>query len=282
MNLQLYSEPANKSGGSGDDNKYLRDGGCDLMAFAEQLCVLIHGYDATLGHVEQILNNRQDMLNHALWVCGRLAMKDEESGETPGKGKQTILYAQPMRIEDSKWVSRHDPKDVENYINYFRGVAAKVADLIQETDNKSPYTSFVTGAQQALHSFNITTRAHKRTKKTSFRFSEQKEGRRATTVFLVVDPTRINAQRPVLGLLQWCMFTELKRHENKQRPVYLIADEATNFKLHDLDTLLTWGRGYGLRIHLILQSFSAFRKVYGKGALSTLLSETEIKQFLAG
>ena len=78
------------------------------------------------------------------------------------------------------------------------------------------------------------------------------------------------------------MFVELKRHKNHHRPVYLIADEAINFKLHDLGSLLTWGRGYGLRLHLIIQNLPAFRKVYGKDVLSTLLSETEIKQFLPG
>jgi type IV secretion system protein VirD4 len=98
----------------------------------------------------------------------------------------------------------------------------------------------------------------------------------------VADASRIKAQKPVLSLIQWCMFQELKRHQNKHRPVYLIADEATNFKIHDLGSLLTWGRGYGLRLHLVIQSFSAFRQVYGSDTLKTLLSETEIKQFLAG
>ena len=35
-------------------------------------------------------------------------------------------------------------------------------------------------------------------------------------------------------------------------------------------------------MHLIFQDLSAFERVYGKTALETLLSETEIKQFLPG
>ena len=192
----------------------------------------------------------------------------------------TTRFAE-MPIHESPWVSRHDPEDVANYVAYLRGLAAGVADLLGTEESRTA-DSFITGAQQAVARFNITTRAHKKTKRSTFRFAEQKEGDAPTTVFIVADASRINAQKPVLGLIQWCMFQELKRHENKERPVYLLADEATNFKLHDLGSLLTWGRGYGLRLHLFLQSFSAFRATYGRDTLNVLLSETEIKQFLAG
>ena len=192
----------------------------------------------------------------------------------------TARFAE-MPIQESPWVSLHDPGDVENYIAHYRGVAAGIADLLGTEDSRTA-DSFITGAQQALARFNITTRAHKKTRRSTFRFAEQKEGDHPTTVFIIADASRINAQKPILGLIQWCMMQELKRHDNKERPVYLLADEATNFKIHDLGSLMTWGRGYGLRLHLFLQSFSAFRSVYGRDTLNVLLSETEIKQFLAG
>ena len=186
-----------------------------------------------------------------------------------------------MPIQDSPWVGEHEREDVDNYIQYYRAFASGVADPL-ETEESRTADSFITGAQQALARFNIATRAHKKTSRSTFRFAEQKEGDQPTTVFIVADASRINAQKPVLSLIQWCMMQELKRHPNKQRPVYWIADEATNFRLHDLGSLLTWGRGYGLRLHLILQSLSAFRAVYGKEVLETLLSESEVKQFLPG
>lgn len=74
----------------------------------------------------------------------------------------------------------------------------------------------------------------------------------------------------------------MKRHPNKNRPVYYVLDEATNYKINELESLLTWGRSYGLRLHLIFQDLAAFERVYGKSALNTLLSETEIKQCLPG
>ena len=82
--------------------------------------------------------------------------------------------------------------------------------------------------------------------------------------------------------MQWCLTQELKSHSNKRKPVYLIADEASNFKLPDLGELLTYARGYGLRTHLFLQNFAAFIKTYSRETLSILQSETEVQQFLPG
>ena len=76
--------------------------------------------------------------------------------------------------------------------------------------------------------------------------------------------------------------TEIKRAKDKQRPVYFICDECTQYKIEELPKLLTWGRGYGLRLFLIFQSVSAFVKTYGEEGFNVLWSETEIKQFLPG
>lgn len=186
-----------------------------------------------------------------------------------------------MPIEDSPWITQHDPEDVENYTSFYRGLATKVADLLAQEDSRAA-ESFLTGAQQALVRYNITTRAHKTTKRSSFRFSDLKEGDAPTTVFLIADPSRTEAQKDVLGLTQWSMLQELKRHPNKKRPVYVIANEATNFQIQGMSSLLTWGREFGIRLHIIIQSLSAFRRVYGPDTLNTLMSETEIKQFLSG
>lgn len=264
MAMQLYPEPAKS--GHGGDNLFFRDGSRGLIAFAIVACVLVYGEGATLGHVAELLYDRESLLRDAQWVAGRLKT---ESGVAI------------MPIQDSPWVDRHDPLDVENFITYIRGIAGSVADLLDAEDSRTA-DSFITGAQQALARFNITTRAHKKTGRNSFRFADQKADGRPVTVFIVADASRIEAQAPVLGLLQWCALTEWKRHPNKHKPVYLVADEATNFKISGLDSLLTWGRGFGIRLHLILQSFSAFERVYSRETLKTLLSETEIKQFLAG
>ena len=268
MSLQLYPEPASngEGGGGKDDNRYFRDGSRTLIGFGAQAGVLVSGYEATLGDVQQMLNDRESLLQHALWIAGRLEQDDGTIAEIP--------------LDQSPWAARQDPADLANYRVYLRGLAASVANLMSGGDTRT-FESFLTGAQQALARFDLTTRAHKRLRKSSFRFADLKEGP-PTTVFLIADASRIESQKDALGLVQWCMAQELKRAENKHRPVYVLADECTNFQISGLESLLTWGRGYGVRLHLVVQSLSAFRRVYGREALNTLLSETEVKQFLAG
>ncbi len=77
MCLQLYPEP--KGGGGKDDNRYFRDGSRTLIAFAIQMAVLLHGYEATLGDVVQLLNDRENLLNHALWAAGRLDLAEGDA-----------------------------------------------------------------------------------------------------------------------------------------------------------------------------------------------------------
>ncbi|MBL4787280.1 MAG: TraM recognition domain-containing protein, partial [Cohaesibacteraceae bacterium] len=184
-----------------------------------------------------------------------------------------------MAIEDSPWIDNHDADDVSNYIKYFRGLATSVVDLLDGDDTRI-YGPFLNGAQQAVERYNITTKAHKMTKRTTVRFGQLKEGDTPTTIFIIPDVSRLEAQRPVLEFLQFCMFQEIKRHPNKHALVHYIGDEANNFKIQNLDSLLTWGRGYGLRFQLYIQNYAAFRKMYGKDALAVLISETEIKLYL--
>ena len=186
-----------------------------------------------------------------------------------------------MPVHESPWVGNHDPEDVTNYTAYFRGIAASAADLLDASDSRTA-DSFMTGAQQAVARFNITTRAHKKTKRSTFRFAELKEGKRPTTVFFMLDPSKINAQEQVLGMLNWCMLQELKRHPNKQRPVYLLADEAGNIPWSGLRSLLTWSRAYAIRPILYFQNFPAFSARHSKDTLETLMSECEIRLFLPG
>lgn len=99
-----------------------------------------------------------------------------------------------------------------------------------------------------------------------------------------MDPTRDKAQREALSLLNNCALRELKRSPNKHVPVTVLADEATNYYLAALgnDGFLSWARGYGIKVHVIFQFISEYRRVYGEEALKTLLNAAEIIQFLPG
>ena len=265
FSLQLYPEPS--GAGSGNDNRYFRDGSRNLISFAILIMVLVKGYDATLGDVLQLLNDRESFLWHALWAAGRLESDNDEAVQIP--------------LHESPWAAHQDADDLANFAEYLRGLAAGIADLLSSEDSRT-LDSFLTGATQAMTRFNITTRAHKISGKSSFRFADQKEDGRTVTVFLVADSSRMEAQRPILEMVQFCMLNEWKRHAQKQKPVYLIGNEAGNFKIYGLASLLTWGRAYGIKLFLYLQNFAAFEKTYDTQTLETLLSEQQILQVLPG
>ena len=73
---QLDPEPVENSGAT--DNTYFRNGSRKLIGFAIQICVMIDGYDATLGDVTAMLNDKQSLLKHAKWACGRLEVSDNK------------------------------------------------------------------------------------------------------------------------------------------------------------------------------------------------------------
>lgn len=184
-----------------------------------------------------------------------------------------------MPLEDSPWVNRHSTEDMDNYSKYFRELATSVADLLDDGDSRT-YGPFLSGAQQAVERYNITTRAHKITKRSTFSFSEMKEG--VSTVFIIPDVSRKNAQLPLMELYQYCFAQEMKRHKNKHALVHIIADEAGNQVLPDLDEQATWSRGYGLRYMIYGQNTPILRKNYGSEAVSSIISESEIVLFLPG
>lgn len=183
-----------------------------------------------------------------------------------------------LQISALDWAQHHDPDDVAAYAKEFRGLSKSLLKLATSEDDRT-FQSFITGARSALSWFNPTTRADKLGRRTTFRFTDLKEGP-PTKIFIGIDSTRLEAQRPVLEFLQYCAMTELKRHKNHQRKVRVILDEGTNYVFAELESLLTFGRAFGITIHFIAQSLGAVRKVYGETALRTLLNETEIKQFI--
>lgn len=242
-------------------------GSQDLIAVALVQSSLVHGKDSNFFLANQMLLDRKAFLHDMQWVSGQL--QDADGHSLPS-----------MPLEQSPLLARHSKEDRKHFIQFYRAKAASVADLLASKDNKTA-ESFITGARQAMRAFRVDSPAHKVLSKSSFRFHEMKESDAPVNVAIAVDSTRLASQQPIASLLQCCALIELRRSKGKN-PVYVFADECTTFKIHDLAKLLTYGREYRIRLHLIFQSIAAFRTAYGQDALGTLLSETEIKQFLAG
>ena len=264
FNRQIIPAPPD---GQKTEGEFFDEGGRDNVSFVIQFRALTLGINSTIGDVADLIGNRKELLQAAQWASGQLIGADGNPIQMP--------------LEQADWVQHHGPDDVENYIAYFRSLAAGVANLLEANDSKTG-DSFLQTAKQSLNRFHKATRANKALSSSTFTFSEQKEGDRPTTVFIIIDPSRLETQVEVASLVIWSMLTEWKRHPNKDRPVYLFADEVTNFKINGLGSLLTWGRGFGIRLFLYIQSIAAFRKIYGKEDTATLLGTSEILSVLPG
>ncbi len=232
--------------------------------------VILRDTQAHLGHVEAMLNDSAALLADMRFAAGSCVNAEGNALE-------------PMALEQTSWAlsGLHDPQDVSNFIAWFRRRAAELVKMLSATDTRT-IDSFLSGARQQLSDFAETGRLFRVMNKTSFRFSQMKEGDRPTTVLMPIDSTRLETQKKAAALLQKCMIIELQRHKNKHREVYLLLDEISNFPLTGLDTLPTYSRSYGLRLHLFLQNISAYAHQHGEHAARVMESESEIFQFLSG
>lgn len=263
MTAQIRPEPPQGEG----ENTYWREGGRRAIADAILLEAMVDEYDATLSSVALLIEDRDALERNLRWVVGI-----DLEGKPLAEGS--------MPIEQTAWAQKHDQEDVAEFAKLVRARAANLLALMTGSESKT-FDSFISDAQQALAPFAFG-RLAPAMRRSTFSMNDLKDGSKATSLFIVADASRMEAYKAYIGLIQWCAMTAIKRHPNKTKPVYFIMDEATNSKVHGLDSLLTWGRSYGLRMHLILQDLSAFERVYGRTVLETLLSETEIKQFLPG
>ena len=263
MTTQIYPEPA----GAKSENTYFREGSRRLKADAILITTMIYEHDATLSAAALLIEDRNQLENMAAWVAGV-----NLDGTPHPEG--------PMPIEQTAWAAKHDPQDVAEFVQLVRARAKNLLALMSGEDTRT-FDSFLTGAQQALAPFAFGRIAPSMGRST-FSMDDLKNGDQPTSLFIVADASRMESYKEFVGLIQWCCTTALKRHPNKDRPVYFLLDEATNYKINGLEDLLTWGRSYGVRLHVIFQDLAAFVRVYGQTALDTLLSETEIKQLLPG
>lgn len=161
------------------------------------------------------------------------------------------------------------------------GDLARLAkDLITKLEAKDvkQIESFREGAVQALEVFSPSGSLAACTAASDFRFADLKT--EAMTVYVLADPTRMSVFMPWLGLLSWCAMTELIRSPAK-RPVTFLLDEVTNFKIRGLPQLLTLAREFKIRMWLVIQELAEWGNTYGRESIETVLSQTEIKLFMA-
>lgn len=267
MGFQLIPKSAGDGNGDAD---YFKNGGRDILEFAIIVVVITLGMDGNLADVNILVSDRDQLLEQAQWVCGKLPRTDGGFSQLPFK--------------DLNWYNLHPPEMVDAFIEYLTSLAAKIAGILANSDSKSG-ESFLSEAQQAVSLYHRGTTVYEVFSHSSFRFKKMKDGARNTVVFFCLNSADLENQTKYAAFDQWCMLYELKRHKNLSRKVHFLCDEATNFYWADFasqNSILTWGRSSGIIIYIYIQSLAAWVARYGKEAKEILLSETQIKLFLPG
>lgn len=165
-----------------------------------------------------------------------------------------------------------------------KGEIAQLADdlhrmVFSEDGAAKTYEQFRIGAMQALEAYGPGNYLADITSETNFSFTELKTS--DVTVYLTIDFANKDVLGKWAGLMQWLAAYQLVRvHNNK--PVNFILDEFCNSPLHGLPTILTLLRSFGIKCIMATQDLDDITRTYGKHALETILSETDIKQFLGG
>lgn len=168
-------------------------------------------------------------------------------------------------------------KDIRGEQALCGDIAAMAESLLAtHTDTPREFQSFVNGAVQALAPYAPSGRLAKMSEQCTFRFSDLK--RQKMTIYICCDMTRMKAYAEWVALINWAAMVELQRCGNAV-PVVALFDEATNFQIDNLPSLLTILRAYGVRVIVIVQELEDLSRVYGKAGQVVILAQCRVKIF---
>lgn len=260
--LQLYEEPPNAKG----DDPYWRNGTRKILTLLALSICIMKGYDATLADIALLLDDPFALEEH---LCSILGLQADGSPNLD----DAFLFGQ------GEWTVHHSASDLSKFLARFK---AKIRGLLKQMrETEKTFASLLEGAQQAIEPYGFGALSSTMGK-TNFNIDAIKDSKAIINIFIVGDASRPKATEKIFGIMQWFIQLKIKRHPNKKVPVYFINDEASNWTAYGLVSLMTWGRGFGIRLLQIFQNFPAYEAKHGKQAVDVLNSESEIKLFLPG
>ncbi|MEJ8472862.1 type IV secretory system conjugative DNA transfer family protein [Roseibium algae] len=178
----------------------------------------------------------------------------------------------------------HDLLDAASKSSSLNGEIADMARsayqmAFGEGGNAKNFESFRINALQALEAFGPGNYLAAITSETTLQFSELKEG--PVSLYILIDYANSSVLGQFAGLLQWMAADAMVRAKNN-KPVIFYLDEFCNAPMHTLPKVLTLLRSAGIKVVMATQDLDDIARVYGKHALTTVLSEAHIKQLLGG
>jgi len=159
-----------------------------------------------------------------------------------------------------------------------------VADLAEDlarlmASNPEQFGDFREGAVQAVDIFEPSGWLADCVSASDFDFAELKSG--ATSIYLVIPQDEIKTNGAWLGLLARQAIDAVARQRGNSQVLFLL-DEASNMgRIHNLTESLTALPGLGVRVWMIVQELAELRRVYGREATATILSQSEVVQYFA-
>jgi type IV secretion system protein VirD4 len=168
-----------------------------------------------------------------------------------------------------------------------KALNGEIADMARSThasafgDDGSGKTfeSFRINATIGLEAFGPGNYLAALTSTSTFHFRELKE--RKVSVYILLDYANAEVLGAFSGLLQH-LAADAMVAEGTSKKVLFCLDEFTNAPMQKIAKVLTLLRSAGVRVVLATQDLNDIERVYSKEDLETILSETEIKQFLGG
>lgn len=159
-----------------------------------------------------------------------------------------------------------------------QGDISAMAESLLACQENTPreFQSFANGAAQVLAPYAPSGRLARLSDRCTFRFSDLKDPARPTTIYIGGDMTRRAVFTEWIALLNWAAMVELQRSRSLA-PVTLLLDEAANFAIEALPSMLTILRGYKVRVIVIVQELEDLVRIYGREQTAVIRANCKVQ-----
>lgn len=160
------------------------------------------------------------------------------------------------------------------------GDIAAMAEYMLACSANTPteFQSFLNGAAQALAPYAPSGRLARLSNRCTFRFHDLKDPSQPMTIYIGGDMTRRAVFTEWIALLNWAAMVELQRSRSL-RPVTMLLDEAANFGIEALPSMLTILRGYKVRVVIIVQEAEDLVRLYGREQTAVIRANCKVQVY---
>ena len=101
-------------------------------------------------------------------------------------------------------------------------------------------------------------------------------------LYIIIPERLIRPFSLIISVLYGQLFNHFQKSKPKKNPIFFLLDEAGNYKIKDLDILLSVLRRYNLSVNLAVQNINQIVKLYGNQSFATIFSNCSTKIIFPG